>query len=1306
MNSHTLTEEVQSVVGRLRRRALVKSLALLWLGALAVFAIGFVVPPWSSRFELAVFGLGLVTIASAVAMVVLRRPIGLRATAQHIEQAYPDLETKLLAGLDQEQRAPFGRRGFLEEAVVQQARVHGLTHGMWLETVPRAELRRWSFAQWAGLALVLVCFGLQLARLPKVEQTIAAADEPKPAEVAAAEKFAVDVEPGDVELERGTDLLVLARFAANAKMPREATLSVVDAAGSRRLPLSQSLSDPIFAGRVPEVRQDLKYRLGFGANETREFQVTVFDYPELDRADAEIEYPSYTNLPVRRIEDVRQLTLVEGSELKLLCKLNKPVASARLVPGEGEPLELAVDSKDPALYIASRRLTESVRWKLELTDDRGRKNRRGVEFVVDVAPNRPPELKLLFPRNDVGVSPLQELPLEAQAADDFGVLRWGLSYELTGKTTRDLTLGEKLPPKEKTVGKHVLALEDLKAVPDELLAWHAWAEDIGPDGKVRRTTSDIFFAEVNPFEEIFREGTSEPGPPGRPQTPADEAAKLQKEIISATWNLRRREQGAQPSAQYVTDAQVIADSQQKAIESLEKMKEKLQSADALTTVAEIEKQMQAALVELAAAVAGNSLPPLDKALPSEQAAYQGLLKLRARETRVMKSRGAPGGGGQSANQQKLDQLELSEEQERYETRSAAANPQETPAQREREEFLNRLRELARRQEDMNQKIKDLQAALEAAKDEEAKKEIERQLKRLRDEQQEMLRDVDQLKNKLDQPEHNDPQAEASKKLEQTREDIRRAADALEKGETSQALNAGTRAESELDKLREDFRKQTSGRFAEEVRDLLDRAEKLDQRQQQIGEELAGKTPHAGKSSQTDKPGGSQKPQPGLRSMGETPTQLAEQAAAQQKELNEVLEQAREITERAEGNEPLLSKQLYDAVREAHQQQTPRAVDMLRQLLENGLPREAAEVEPQARAGVSKLREKIEKAAQGVVGDDVEGLRRAKSEVDRLAQALEEELKRESPANAPSDRSEGAQQSRDAKSPPGWGKPQTGPQGTQQPTDGKQPGEAKETGDGKQPGDKPGEGEGKMSGKGQQPNAGEPGKGKGEGEGKKPGEQPGKGQGNQPGKGQQPSEGEGSETGQGGQPSQSATAQNARSPGLRRGSQGEQGSQPGQGSRPSQGQGSPSDQNTPKQTAERRPSGNPVQPGNRNAGDRNQLGGGPGGGAMAGSDWREWSDTLRNVEEFVPGTRLRTEAARIRDQAQAIRAEAKRHSKTPNWELVREQVYEPLMELQQQLDEELSRRSSSEAAVPLDRDPVPDRFNDAVRRYYRRLGSGQ
>jgi len=48
--------------------------------------------------------------------------------------------------------------------------------------------------------------------------------------------------------------------------------------------------------------------------------------------------------------------------------------------------------------------------------------------------------------------------------------------------------------------------------------------------------------------------------------------------------------------------------------------------------------------------------------------------------------------------------------------------------------------------------------------------------------------------------------------------------------------------------------------------------------------------------------------------------------------------------------------------------------------------------------------------------------------------------------------------------------------------------------------------------------------------------------------------------------------------------------------------------------------------------------------------------------MVADPELRAEAARIRDRARSMRAEFKRHSTDPNWELVQVQLAGPLVEL--------------------------------------------
>ena len=67
----------------------------------------------------------------------------------------------------------------------------------------------------------------------------------------------------------------------------------------------------------------------------RRITSSVFEYPELERTDAQLVFPEYTSLEPKTVEDIRHVTAVEGTELTLLCRLNKDVATARLVDEKG-----------------------------------------------------------------------------------------------------------------------------------------------------------------------------------------------------------------------------------------------------------------------------------------------------------------------------------------------------------------------------------------------------------------------------------------------------------------------------------------------------------------------------------------------------------------------------------------------------------------------------------------------------------------------------------------------------------------------------------------------------------------------------------------------------------------------------------------------------------------------------------------------------------------------------------------------------------------------------------------------------------
>jgi hypothetical protein len=143
---------------------------------------------------------------------------------------------------------------------------------------------------------------------------------------------------------------------------------------------------------------------------------------------------------------------------------------------------------------------------------------------------------------------LEELQLEGEAKGDFGLLKYGVGFSVAGQEPQFIELGQTAAANEKRQFTNQIAMEKLGVSVDQVVSYFTWADDYGPDGQVRRTFSDMFFAEVRPFEEIFREdqsGGSENQSQGGNQggNQNTKLAELQKQIVIATWKLQQEKEG-------------------------------------------------------------------------------------------------------------------------------------------------------------------------------------------------------------------------------------------------------------------------------------------------------------------------------------------------------------------------------------------------------------------------------------------------------------------------------------------------------------------------------------------------------------------------------------------------------------------------------------------------------------------------------------------------------------------------------------------------------------------------------------------
>jgi hypothetical protein len=1256
-----IRNKLEPIAKRFRSQVLAWLLIGLW-GVFLALLLGRLTQTGNALAGSFSWGLLLATAIGGYLLFFLWTRFGYRdlgSVAQRIERRFPDIDQKLLTAIEpiKPNESEFLRSKLIEETLLHAQSQH------WETVVPKWKLGTLWSLQWMLLGATIVASWMLHTKSTGV---LNASDR------TGIRGFEWTVEPGSTQIEKGSDLLVSVRFSDD--FSDDLLLIAESPSGeSQSVRMQRSLRDPIASATIRKIKEPFRYRIESISKNSERFEVEVFEHPAVLQSDASIQSPAYAQQDDKTISNTRRVSIVDGAQIRWSLKLNKPVVSAEWIDEIGQSTLLEGNPQNPTEYSIGNAPTESMRYRLKLTDAEGRSEKTAEEFVVKIIPNREPELKLIS-AVDQRVSAIQEMIVGARVQDDFGIHRTGIRVSVGDSEPSDIELispGEST--KKKTELQHLIDLESLQAKADQLVTYHFWTEDLDRDGQPRRIESEMYFAEVRPFEETFREADASATQQRQEQQQqqgsesaqqAEELAELQKKILSATWNLLRGIPKSNTDARQSIQEQlpILLESQNQALEQTEALKEQLQAPNAAQDLLKVQSSMREAIAELNQSGSETPSIALRGAIKQMRGAYEGLLRLRAREHEVSQSQQQQPSSqrSQSASQrnrqEQIQQLQLEQDPSRYEEESQPMS-EEANSERERRQVMNRLDELARRQEDLNEQVRELDLALQSAKDEQEKKELEERLEQLREDQQELVEDADELLERMNEPESRNALEESRRQIENAREQMQQSERQLREAQPSAALNSGTRAEQSVDQTREQLREQSSESLQRDVQKLIEQAQNVAKNQAELERQLREQAnlPTRDPESNTNgiDPNEPARNEPEANSLrresllrsdaelnqdGNLPERNLEDWKQQKQQYLDLLNRIKDTVEQAEGSEPLLAEQLYETYRDASRLPTEQRLDRIPMMIERGMEQPAVEESGEVSKELQGLRERIENSAQSVLGSEEESLRRAIKEIDQANRAIESEIEQ----RLGQDSSQDANAMQPPESQPSEGQPPE-----RQPRQG-QPSEGQ-----------PSQG---------QPREGQPSEG-----------QPSEGQ---PREGQ-PSEGQPSE----GQPSEG---------------------QPSEG-QPSEGQPSEG------QPGEARRSSAAREPSPRSAlealEERMQRAGGGGGlessAPLMGEDYAQWTDRLRDIEELVRDPELKAEAARVREAARDFRKEYKRHSKEPQWELVKKMISNPLQELQRRVQEELVRKTAKEnELVPLDRDPVPDRFRSELDRYFERLGGEQ
>jgi hypothetical protein len=647
------------------------------------------------------------------------------------------------------------------------------------------------------------------------------------------QSIVLEVLPGDTRVPAGQPLTIRASVRAGGTiLTRFTPVLTVEAGPPDRAEARSVAMAPeggAFQFSFASIDRSFRYRVAAGARRSEDFTVTALVPPRVARIDLRYEYPAFANLPPRDEHDGGDVYAPAGTRVRVRVHTDKPIVSGQMVfaePAGRGPRALDRQERQRGVTALARVgdrelegelvLARDDSYRIGLTDQDGLKSTGETEYFLRVMDDRPPDVRILRPAADQQITPLEEVAIEARAEDDYGISRFELVYAVAGRQPKIVPFPRSEGSSLARAGTHTLAAEDLGVQPGDVITYYARARDIGRGKRPTETRSDIFFLEVRPFSEEFVLAQSQ-ALSGMASEQIETLIAAQKEIINATWNIERR--AAAGAGRSADDISAIAAAQAELKGRAEQIAQRtgrgrgvIRFPQQLTPAGQprgrASDPVGAAISAMTRAIDQLEGQRTGAALPHEMAALQGLLQAQAevRRREVAQQAGAAMGGlgRQGQDLSALFDKELQRQQRtNYETRAQGDTGVD---RREGGSALDRIRDLARRQEELNRRQRELASTAPSAD------ELKRQLEKLSREQEALRQEADELAREMgrgaqSQRSSASPQNQSgSSAVRDASEQMRSAAGELQRQSPATAAERGDRAAAGLRQLEQQLRR--------------------------------------------------------------------------------------------------------------------------------------------------------------------------------------------------------------------------------------------------------------------------------------------------------------------------------------------------------------------------------------------------------------------------------------------------------------------------------------------------------------------
>ncbi len=610
-----------------------------------------------------------------------------------------------------------------------------------------------------------------------------------------------------------------------------------------------------FAYEIFNIDADMEYYIAANEGISERYTVEVFEMPRVTEISVAYTYPAYTRLKPVVQTGSGDIQAVVGTRAALKIVTNKAIQAATFT--------LEADTKQGAFFQKLRDASESEathmvisdgntltttidvvadgRYTVELQCIDGFNNEIPIAYNIKAIPDAPPEVVIKEPGRDIKTTKLSEVEISAEATDDYGVAELKLIYHIGTDELQEVVLKSNISPlsaiEEKAAddsfvrrvlnGSYTFYIEELDLEPGDVISYYAQAIDNNTQTGPGEASSDIYFIEIRPFNEDFREGEAEQAQ--AEPNPLSGIIASQKQIIRDTWK-HTHAQSTTPE-DYQSTVKQTADKQTELKDKTQKFVDELSVAIQTTAQVspEILMNLEDAIGHMGEAIDQlNALEPAE-AIPPEQSALELLIKVSLEIPNVLMEM-------RNSNPQLAEDFELEMEELQSELEDEQ-NELDMEMQEQTQEMLDQARRMLTEQQQLSQQSQQLGRDSQPASSE--MQQHSQQQAQLSQQAQQMAQQLGTMQ-RSGQGTQAERLNQAGQAMQQAGEQMDEASESMQQQQPQLSAAKGEKAEErieetieQLERVAAEFTEDALERTAQQLQELTEAQAEVQQQTQEL-----------------------------------------------------------------------------------------------------------------------------------------------------------------------------------------------------------------------------------------------------------------------------------------------------------------------------------------------------------------------------------------------------------------------------------------------------------------------------------------